>query len=67
MENFKTFRVVIEFDSVVADSHYDAAQQASEWLSDPLNLLYEVSDEEDEVGEYHLIDLKKKNKFGEPI
>jgi hypothetical protein len=29
--------------------------------------LYEVSDEEDEVGEYHLIDLKKKNKFGEPI
>jgi len=67
MENSKTFRVVIEFDSVVADSHYDAAQIVSELLSNPLDLLYEVSDEEDEVGEYHLIDLKKENKFGETI
>ena len=67
MENSKTFRVVIEFDSVVADSHHDAAQIVSELLSNPLDLLYEVSDEEDEVGEYHLIDLKKENKFGETI
>jgi hypothetical protein len=67
MENSKTFRVVIEFDSVVADSHHDAAQIVSEYLSNPLDLLYEVSDEEDEVGEFYLIDLKKKNKFGEPI
>ena len=59
MENSKTFRVVIEFSSIVAESYYDAARIASGYLSDPLDLLYEVSDEEDEIGEYTHIDLKE--------